>query len=731
MNVTLFKTIKHTTGEGDFNIKDIFKSIQNGDWADQVKKVREGKTKDERSNLKQMSPNFTTSGIFSKRGLAGLVKHSGVIAIDFDNLKDVDDVKSYLALDRYSWFTSVSIGGEGLCVFVKIDPDKHLESFNFLSEYYLKNYNLEVDQACKDIPRVRFVMHDVDAILNDSAVRVSLEKEKQFDPERIIGIAENMILTAIDNERHFKLLKAARLMGGYVGGGLLDENTVRARLISAWESREFNERYNYKKTINDGISNGILSPITFEYYQATTLKTTENSKGIASVYAKAREINKVGRSFHKTDFLDFPETGLSKKEIEKIFIKVFDEEKHLFGFNDFSKQLKLEITISERWEFRRNVVLNNCDYRIKSDKNSKFEDVNFDTVTRHALHCGQTTTVNNIKSLLQSDFVKEIDPIKEYFNGLDKWDGKTDHIKVLSDHVHVSEENREFFTSMFKKHLVRSVEQTFGGDVNRYVFTLVGEKQKTGKSMFIRKLSPFVKGEYYTETMIRDDKDGQIAFAENFIYNIEEFNSASVKDSNRLKAMISQYVVKERRAYAHGVKLMERRCNLWASTNNSEFLTDTENTRWICFEISGINWDYSKLDVNLIWSQAMTLYLDPTYSVTFTAEEEEKQSTMNKQHEVATTATDVLMQHFKPAKNKDPFAVHLSTTEILSRMIAIVGVGTRIDRSDVLKALTSLGYVCVNSRSGDDKKQRKGFYVIQEDMTPQPFKLLKPNYEQN
>ena len=729
MNVSYYKTIKHTTGGVEINIKDAFEAVKSGEWAEHVQKVREGKTKSERSSLKQTVPYFTTSGTFKNRSLAGLIKHSGLIAIDFDNLKDVDDVKSYLALDRYSWFTSVSIGGDGLCVIVKIDPEKHLESFKFLSEYYLKNYNLEVDQACKDIPRPRFVMHDVDAILNDSAVRVSLEKEKQFDPERIIGIAENMIRTPPEGTRHRELLKAARLMGGYIGGGLLDENTVRARLVSAWVERGGDEKYNYKKNINDGISNGILSPITFEYYQATTLKTNENSRGIAIVYAKAREINRVGRSFHKTDFLDFTETGLSEKEIEKIFNKVFDEEKHLFGFNDFSKQLKLEITIAERWEFRRNVVLDSCDYRIKTDKNSKFENVNIDTVTRHALTCGQTTTVSNIRSLLQSDFVKEIDPIKDYFNGLDKWDGKTDHIKIFSDHVQVAAEDRDFFTSMFKKHLVRSVRQILGGEVNRYVFMLVGEKQDTGKSTFIRKLSPFAKGEYYTEVAIRDDKDGQIAFAENFIYNIEEFNGASVKDANRLKAMISQYIVKERKAYAHGVKVMERRCNFWASTNNVEFLTDTENTRWLCFEIGGINWEYDKINIDSLWSQAMTLYNDPNYSVALTVEEKEKQSTMNKQHEVATTATDILMQHFRPAENKDHLSIVLNATEIMTRMIAIVGIGIRIEKPAVLKALTSLGYK--NVSAWVDGKTKRGFCVIQEDMTPQPFKLLKPNYEQN
>lgn len=730
MKVSYYQNIKEVSNGHEVEINDIFDGIISGNWVTQVESVRNSANKEERTKRKKEVPYFTSSGTFNQRKDSGLIKHSGIIAIDFDDLEDVSDAKSFLCFDRYSWFTSVSISGGGLCVFVKIDPLKHRESFDFLEEYYLKNYGLVIDKSCKDISRPRFVTFDSDAILNDSSAILILEKERKFDAEKIIGIAENMIRTAVDGERHLKLLKASRLMGGYIGGNLLDESTVSARLTSVWTEKQFDKEYNYTATISDGISNGALSPITFEHYTEATIKQAENNKGIAIVKKRAREINREGRKYDKFDFKELSYSGLNEKEIEKIFNKVFTEEIHLFGFDDKPKQIKLELTIAERWEFRRNVVLNNCDYRVVSNKNSSFESVNMDTVTRHALMCGLTTSVEKIKSLLQSDFVKEIDPIKDYFNGLEKWDGKIDHIKTLSDHVKISnEENREFFTSMFKKHLVRSVEQTFGGDVNRYVFTLVGEKQKTGKSMFIRKLSPFSKGEYYTESMIRDDKDGQIAFAENFIYNIEEFNSSSIKDANRLKAMISQYVVKERRAYAHGVKIMERRCNLWASTNNPEFLTDTENTRWICFEIDGINWDYSKLDVNSIWTQAMSLYLDPNYSVVFTAEEEEKQSFMNKKHEVATTATDVLMQHFRPARNKEPFAVILNATEILSRMIAIVGVGVRIEKHEVLKALVSLGYK--NTSTWIEGKTKRGFCLIQEDMSPQPFKHLKPNYNEN
>ena len=727
MNVSYFKTITETNGGVEISINDAFEAVISGEWSHHVEKVREGKTKDERTNLKKTVPYFTTSGTFKNRSLSGLIKHSGLIAIDFDNLIDVNEVKSYLAFDQYSYFTSVSIGGEGLCVIVKIDPEKHLESFKFLSEYYLKNYNLEVDQACKDIPRPRFVMHDADAILHDSAVRLNLEKERDFDAEKIIGIAENMIRKAPDGKRHNELLKASRLMGGYIGGGLLDENTVTARLVSVWYEKVFNKEYNYTATINDGISNGILSPITFEHYNKTTVKTAENKKQIAVIFAKAREINRAGRTWENGDLMDLLRTGVDVKEIEKIFKKVFDEEGHFFGYDHMPKHVKMELAIDEKWEFRKNVVLGSTDYRIKANRLSMFEKVNYDTVTRYALHCGLSTSVDKVRSLLRSDFVTEYDPLKSYFLDMDKWDEKTDHIAEFAKSVKTK--NDEFFLSMFKKHLVRSVAQIMNEEVNRYVFVLVGEKQATGKSTFIRSLSPFPKGQYYTEAKVKDDKDGQFSFAENFIYNIEELSDMKNSDANRLKAIISQSLIKERRPYQAEVESMPRRCTFFGSTNNSEFLTDTENTRWICNEVTAIDWNYSKLDISLLWSQAYALLNDPNFNMFLDQNELDIQSVSNKDYEVTTEATETIIQHFKPAIKEDPFAQFLTATEILQKIDTIIGGAVKFRKSQITTALKSLGYT--EQRQRREGKFFRGYFVVQEQIEAQPFKPLKPNYNEN
>ena len=71
---------------------------------------------------------------------------------------------------------------------------------------------------------------------------------------------------------------------------------------------------------------------------------------------------------------------------------------------------------------------------------------------------------------------------------------------------------------------------------------------------------------------------------------------------NKLKAIISIAVVKERRPYAKNEIEAPRRCNFWGSTNKEEFLTDDTNTRWLCFTIHDIDWEYAtSIDIHKAW----------------------------------------------------------------------------------------------------------------------------------
>lgn len=54
-------------------------------------------------------------------------------------------------------------------------------------------------------------------------------------------------------------------------------------------------------------------------------------------------------------------------------------------------------------------------------------------------HHGMAVNLNELHTLLGSDFVKEYHPLKEYLDGLPPWDGETDYIGRLATMVHVKE----------------------------------------------------------------------------------------------------------------------------------------------------------------------------------------------------------------------------------------------------------------------------------------------------
>ena len=725
MNVSIFKTINETTGGIELNVENVFEGILSGHWAQHVEKVRGAKDKEEQRKLKKLVPYFTASGTFTHRKDDGLKNHSGIIAIDFDDLEDVNDAKSFLCFDRFSWFTCESISGKGLCVFVKIDPKKHRESFDFLEKYYFENYKLVIDKACKDISRPRFVTFDPNAILNESAVRLDIEREKEFDPERILAIADNMIRNASDGERHNRLLKASRLMGGYVGGGLLDEYEVEERLKNVWNERTFDASYNFTATIKDGLEYGKNAPITLEQYSEKIKENAEEKRKFGLIMTYARELNRAGRQWNAHDVINMGELHfINKEKIEKIFKKVFDEEKAFFDFDNKPKHVKTEIIVGDKWEFRRNVVTQSTDYRVRSNPNAPFEKVNYDSVTRYALHCGQNTSPDKIKSLLRSDFVPEYDPLKTYFLNLPKWDGKTDFISQLAGHILT--DDQEYFVSMFKKHLVRSVSQIMSLSVNRYVFVLVGEKQASGKSTFIRNLSPFKNGAYYTESKVRDDKDGQFSFAENFIYNIEELSDMKNTDVNRLKAMISQAIIKERKPYAHDVEAVSRRCSFFGSTNNAQFLTDTENTRWLCFNVISINWDYKKIDINDVWAQAFALWSDENFNDQLTPEENEHQSKQNKSYEVSDLGKELISKYLQKCQKFDKWSVFYTIADIVALLNNETLGAVKFNDRILGKNLTQLGFIQdrkkINGQvvRGYYAKPIKGQYTDLDEQEPAP-----------
>jgi hypothetical protein len=123
--------------------------------------IKNGKT-----NLKTHLPSVTLSGDFSTIKKEGLNSLNGLLCIDFDHIENPKIFRDKIASDTYTLAAFLSVSGTGVAAIVKIDSERFSDSFDNLEQYYLKEYNAEIDPACKNNNRLRFLSHDADIKVN-------------------------------------------------------------------------------------------------------------------------------------------------------------------------------------------------------------------------------------------------------------------------------------------------------------------------------------------------------------------------------------------------------------------------------------------------------------------------------------------------------------------------------------------------------------------------------------
>ena len=158
---------------------------------------------DKKKDLKSKEFDYATfSGIFTKRGEKYLVQHSGLLALDFDNLEDVETVKIKLISDDNitTGLLFRSPSGNGLKWVIPIDIDRasHKEWFQAVVSYVRLTYSVEIDASGKDVSRACFLCHDPEAYLNpafntdpDMPVQQTLNLNQWLAAENIIDAGDN------------------------------------------------------------------------------------------------------------------------------------------------------------------------------------------------------------------------------------------------------------------------------------------------------------------------------------------------------------------------------------------------------------------------------------------------------------------------------------------------------------------------------------------------------------
>ena len=160
--ITIFKNIKETEAPFHREVQVVLDRIKDGATKKLVKQIRTTKDKSERNDLKKLLPAICFSGTFTKRNDASIVRHSGLICLDFDGYekkKTLLEHKEKLTKDPYTYSVFISPSGNGLKVLVKVPalPDNHIKFFNSLEKYYESAY---FDKMCKNVSRVCYESYD-------------------------------------------------------------------------------------------------------------------------------------------------------------------------------------------------------------------------------------------------------------------------------------------------------------------------------------------------------------------------------------------------------------------------------------------------------------------------------------------------------------------------------------------------------------------------------------------
>lgn len=182
--VTIFKNIRQTSAGYHRSLSYVLDRIKNGHSMEQVGLIRLSESKEEQSELKSQLPSICFSGTFKTRTDDGIIAHSGLICLDFDNF-DNEEVLEVMRDEMQSWQYAhavfLSPRGMGLKVLVRIPPDKdnHVHFFDAIAkEFSTSKY---FDRSSRNISRVCYESHDPKLYFNPE----SLVWTKMYDRDEV------------------------------------------------------------------------------------------------------------------------------------------------------------------------------------------------------------------------------------------------------------------------------------------------------------------------------------------------------------------------------------------------------------------------------------------------------------------------------------------------------------------------------------------------------------------
>ena len=339
--------------------------------------------------------------------------------------------------------------------------------------------------------------------------------------------------------------------------------------------------------------------------------------------------------------------------------------------------LAAEQFLQDNYLFRRNVLNGKVEFvTLPADDEPKYRELTPEAEmsiiirAKRELADEKCNPKSDIQDLLRSEEVHVYDPIREFLDGLPRWDGQNHVARLFSRLPGLSTEQHHFLAVWLRSAVAHWLQMDMLHG-NECVPTLIGP-QGCGKTTFMRRLLPVQLREYYLDHLNLSNKfDKEMALTNNLIVNLDELDAIRPSQHAALKQTLSKSKVNGRPIFGRTQADRPRYASFVATTNNPHPLTDaTGSRRYICLTIP--DWQLidntGDIDYRQLYAQVVYELRELKAPYWFNNDEVARIQELNLNYMAQKDMTEMIDVCFLKPKEGEPGQL-MSNTEILNILI--------------------------------------------------------------
>ena len=657
-----------------------------------TRELTEGYRQQKQEHLKNESMLFAVPCIFEGgKAQKHVVRLTGMAMVDMDHIanEELRIKKEELKADPHTLLCYTTISGKGLRVLYRYELDEGFElkqqiqfykkAFLVGNAYYERLIGAKADGQCKNVTRLSVVAQDAGVYYNPEA--------ESFTKEWINREWEQMQQPMKEDRKRNRELARIRV---------LYAKTIRPEVESEGAVYAPGSHNDYVMRVGYRLNQfGFTKEMAMEWAAEEFNDYEKAASVVESCYEKTEEHGtRGGRKYPHGRFTD----SSGQATVEEI--KAFLRGRILLRHNVITgrTEVKNEQGKGKNEQVEGKSERGKGNSERGKDKNEDWQPITDRVVNSLWAELSKTKVVKaqDIYRVIESDFVPEFHPFKEYLQDLPltpPCEGG-DPIRELADTVRVKggEEEQRLFCEYLRKWLVGMVAGWVDDTVvNNVILVLIGEQGSYKTTWFNYLLPPELSKYFYTKTNAnRMGRDDLLTLAQYGLVCCEELDTMSPKDLNQLKAAVTMPSIDERAAYAHFHEHRKHIASFCGTGNNVQFLSDpTGNRRWLPFEVEHIlSPRETPFNYEGIYRQAYTLYREG-FQYWFSREEITRLSAHNRQFETPRLEHELVQMYFrKPGEREAGEFMSVA----LAMQIVGVGITQKLSTVSLGRAFVEQGY---------------------------------------